>query len=94
MWALVPARGQVAQACREAGAPQVEQVIADLTQRADTNKVAEVRPRCCLCRIKGPRPCLEALRGVLPPRLCMPGTCSPAQSARMCSKPGTVSAMV
>ena len=33
--------------CKENGAAAVEQVIADLTLREDTNKVAEVGPACC-----------------------------------------------
>ena len=37
-----PAETQVAKVCKEYGAAEVEQIIADLTLREDTNKVAEV----------------------------------------------------
>ena len=40
-----PAGQQVAKVCKENGAAEVEQIIADLTLRDDTNKVAEVGAR-------------------------------------------------
>ena len=44
-----PAGQQVAKVCKENGAAEVEQIIADLTPlRDDTNKVAEVGAACLL----------------------------------------------